>query len=140
MLDEHLDAPLRTRAKHYAGVGLFFGVVLCGIAVVVVFIRSAGRTLAFSDWAMVFVYYIAAGALGGSLYGALLPLKKRKLGEPLLVFLVALLVYGTATPLMLRLDPSIPSDDWSGLLVGAVVAAAMGTGCFFLFRKLGLYR
>ena len=135
MLEENENATLFARARLYAGLGLFVGILVFGIAVIIVPLRSGGATLALAEWAVTFAYYVAAGILGGAFYGALLPLKKKRGGTPLIVFVVSFIVYSMGVPIAVRLDPSVGEFGLGDIVLGALLAAVTMTGMFVLFRR-----
>ena len=84
------------------GLGMAAGFSALAAVALVVGARE-GAAEAARMWALASLFYVAAGALGGALYGALRPVQHRYWGRCLTAYLILLLVYGGGTVALLPL-------------------------------------
>jgi len=80
----------------------FFSLI-AAIQLVVAVIGPGTFGLAAKAWGISTMFYLAAGTLGGAIYGALTPLRDRYFGKVLTAYIILYLVYGGGSVAVLPL-------------------------------------
>jgi hypothetical protein len=121
---------VRTGLRYAVG----FSIIATGAIAVGVAKGAADQALLI--WLAAVAFYVAAGTLGGALYGWLRPARRKLWGRLLTAYLILFLVYGGASvafyPLFVLADPTIRGVPVL-LMVGMWAVFCLGLAPVYVF-------
>jgi hypothetical protein len=83
------------RVRSGVGFGLFFATLLAAFVVVAQLLRGGAPNALGIPLAAIVGFYLAAGVVGGAVYGLMAPLRRTFLGRAFIAFVLLNLVYGS---------------------------------------------
>ncbi len=118
----------RYDVREGAVLGIGLGILLSGIAALRLLVATAARGQAGEEvrvWALATAFYLAAGLIGGIIFGLFRPLRDRYWGQFLTAYLILFLVYGGGTVAFLGLIENNGASLRTLLPVWAMICLAL---------------